>query len=465
MQGETDTAMAPQSDPAPHARVSPGAGCTTDEPARPPAPNGAGETSDAATHGSLAGTGAKRGRTDPWHLFTRSRSDRVLVGVAGGLAARAGADPLLIRLSLAVLTLANGLGVVLYLMAWALSAEPDADQPATAPARVAPRPRQIVAMGAIVLGGLLVTRDLGLWLGDAFVWPVALVASGSAVIWARSDESDRARWTQVGARLPGNPVEAVFAGRTSPLRVAVGGLLVAGGVAIFLAANQALAAARTAVLAIVVTTAGLAIILGPWILRLARQAGEERRRRIRSEERAEIAAHLHDSVLHTLALIERSDVAPELVSLARRQERDLRAWLNGRPPGEAATDLRGAIDALASHVEQHYRVVVDAVVVGDAVVDARMQALVLSLQEAAVNAARHSGAAHISVYVEVEDDVVTAFVRDQGSGFVPDAVPTDRRGIAESIAGRMRRQGGSAAIHSQPGDGTEVQLTMPRKGP
>ncbi|HEY6377832.1 MAG TPA: PspC domain-containing protein [Candidatus Dormibacteraeota bacterium] len=417
---------------------------------------------DSAAHGPAPGAPVAGGGAGRRHLFRRSGSDRVLVGVAGGLAELAGVDAVLLRLAFAVLTVASGLGVVLYLLAWALSAEPDAEPAAAAPARPAPRPRQIAALGAIVLGSLLVMRDLGLWLGDTLVWPVALAAAGSALIWARSGESDRARWTRVGARLPGNPIEAVFAGRTSPLRVAGGGLLVAGGMAIFLAANQALAAARTAVLAMVVTAVGLGIILGPWILRLAREATEERRRRIRSEERAEIAAHLHDSVLHTLALIERADVPAEIVSLARRQERDLRAWLNGRPFGDAATDLRGSVDALASYVEQMHHVTVDAVVVGDAPVDERMQALVLASQEAAINAARHSGAPRVAVYVEVEDDAVTAFIRDQGRGFATDTVPMDRRGIAESIVGRMRRHGGSATIQSRLGDGTEVQLVMPR---
>jgi signal transduction histidine kinase len=418
---------------------------------------------DSEPRGPAPGAPVAGGGAGRRHLFTRSRSDRVLVGVAGGLAELAGVDAVLLRLAFAVLTVASGLGVVLYLLAWALSAEPDADAAAVAPApaRTTPRPRQIAALGAIVLGSLLVMRDLGLWLGDTLVWPVALAAAGSALIWARSDERDRARWTRVGARLPGNPIEAVFAGRASPLRMAAGGLLVAGGMAIFLAANQALAAARTAVLAMVVTAVGLGIILGPWILRLAREAAEERRRRIRSEERAEIAAHLHDSVLHTLALIERADVPAEIVSLARRQERDLRAWLNGRPFGDVATDLRGSVDGLASYVEQMHHVTVDVVVVGDAPVDERMQALVLAIQEATINAARHSGAPRVAVYVEVEDDAVTAFIRDQGHGFATDTVPTDRRGIAESIVGRMRRHGGSATIHSRPGDGTEVQLVMP----
>jgi signal transduction histidine kinase/phage shock protein PspC (stress-responsive transcriptional regulator) len=395
-------------------------------------------------------------------LFTRSATDRVLVGVAGGLGAQVGVDAILVRLAFGVLTVASGLGIVLYLGAWGLSAEPDpaAPEPAT---REVPRPRQIAAFACIVLGLLLMLRDVGLWFGDTLVWPVALAAAGSALIWARSDERDRARWARVSAHIPGNPVEAVFAGRVSPMRVAAGGVLLAGGIALFLASNSTFAAARIVVLAAAATAAGLGLILGPWIFRLARDASEERRARIRSDERAEIAAHLHDSVLHTLALIQRAEVSPEIVSLARRQERELRSWLNrgAAPPPEQ--DLRGGVDALASEVERLHNVSVDAVVVGDIPLDERTRALLLAAHEAAVNAARHSGAQRVSVYVEAEPDVVTAFVRDQGGGFDVDAVPPDRRGIAESIVGRMRRYGGTATIVSRAGQGTEVQLTMPRQ--
>ena len=221
---------------------------------------------------------------------------------------------------------------------------------------------------------------------------------------------------------------------------------------------------RAALLAVVVTAAGLGLILGPWIVRLARDAAEERRQRIRSEERAEIAAHLHDSVLHTLALIQRSEAPVEITALARRQERELRAWLGGRPSVEAEVDLRGAVDAMASRVEENHHVTVDTVVVGDAPVDERVRALILACQEAVTNAGRHAGAPRVSLFLEADSDAITAYIRDQGRGFDPAAVPRDRRGIAESIVGRMRRQGGTATILSRPGEGTEVQLRLPRTG-
>ena len=419
----------------------------------------------SATH-DPGGTNAPREGSDQpeprgFRFVVRSRSDRVLTGTAAGLAEALGLDPLLVRLGLAVLTAAAGVGLVLYLTLWLLSVEPDATTPAAA-ARTRPRNLQIAAVACIVAGSMLILRDVGLWFGDALVWPVAVAAAGSALIWVRSDEADRHRWARISERLPGNPVVSVFGGRVSPLRVAGGGLLVAAGMTLFLVANRALATARTALLAVLVTAVGLGLILGPWILRLARDASEERRQRIRSEERAEIAAHLHDSVLHTLALIQRSEDPADVAALARRQERELRAWLDHRPTTSEQPDLRGAVDALASRVEELHHVTVDTVVVGDAPVTETVGALLLACQEAAINAARHSGSPRVSIYIECDSDGITAYVRDQGAGFDVNAVPPDRRGIAQSVIGRMHRHGGSATITSQPGHGTEVQLQLPR---
>ena len=419
----------------------------------------------SATHHPRDETGTPDGASPPgprrYRLVVRSRDDRVLTGTAAGLAEALGIEPLLVRLSFAVLTVAGGTGIVLYLVLWVLSAEPDTItlNPAI---RERPRTRQIAAVDCIVAGCMLVGRSTGLTFGAAFAWPVALAAAGSALIWARSDEGDRKRWARISERLPGNPVASVFGGRISPLRVAGGGLLIAAGMTLFLVVNGTLASARTAVLAVLVTAVGLGLILGPWILRLARDAGDERRQRIRSEERAEIAAHLHDSVLHTLALIQRSEDPADVAALARRQERELRAWLDHRPTASEPQDLRGAVDALASRVEELHHVTVDTVVVGDAPVTENVGALLLACQEAAINAARHSGSPRVSIYVEADDDGITAYVRDEGAGFDVNAVSPDRRGIAQSVIGRMRRHGGSATVTSQPGQGTEVQLQLPR---
>jgi signal transduction histidine kinase len=176
-----------------------------------------------------------------------------------------------------------------------------------------------------------------------------------------------------------------------------------------------------------------------------------------------MAAHLHDSVLQTLALIQRAKAPREMASLARTQERELRAWLYGRAPELTGVRLRDAIDSMAGRIEQQHQVNVDAVVVGDAEMDDGLRALVNAIAEAVANAAVHSGSTTISVYVEVEKERVSAFVRDHGSGFDPGVVPPDRRGIADSIIGRMERRGGTAEVHSRPSAGTEVVLRLPRR--
>jgi signal transduction histidine kinase/phage shock protein PspC (stress-responsive transcriptional regulator) len=392
--------------------------------------------------------------------FARSAEDRVLTGVAGGLGRRLGVDPLLVRAAFVLLAVAGGSGIGLYIVAWLLSHDPDG-----APAAAWPPPRattrRLLALGLIVAGGLMILREVGVWFGDTLVGPLTLALVGSALIWARSDEDDRARWSRMGRRLPATTVEAVLARPASLPRIVGGALLVVGGMGVFLVAHRTFTVAGTALLAMAVTAAGLGLILGPWIYRLGHAASEERRERTRSEERADMAAHLHDSVLHTLALIQRADAPPEVVSLARRQERELRAWLNGRVAEDGQESLGAAVDGLAARVEREHAVAVDAVVVGDRPVDERLRAVVLACQEAALNAARHSGAPRVSVYVESEPEAITAYVRDQGRGFDPGSVPADRKGIAESIRGRIHRVGGTAVVTSAPGQGTEVQLRVP----
>ena len=235
------------------------------------------------------------------------------------------------------------------------------------------------------------------------------------------------------------------------------------GTAIFLAANTSLQSLSNPVFPVAVTVAGLSLIFGPWLARLTRQTSEERRERIRSQERSEMAAHLHDSVLQTLALIQRADSPRRMATLARTQERELRAWLYGRT-GELDEDsLRAAIDALSGRVEQAHQVRVEAVVVGDIPLDDRVRALVQACGEAMINGAKHSGVQELSVYCEIEPDGVIAYIRDQGRGFDMDGITEDRHGIRESIFARMERHGGTASIVSTPGNGTEVHLRLPRK--
>jgi signal transduction histidine kinase len=382
----------------------------------------------------------------------------MVAGVAAGLGEQLGIDPFVVRLAFVVLATAGGAGLVAYILLWAL-AHNATGATADIPARK-PSLRQAVAVGFILIGLLLMLRAIGLWFADALTWPVAAAAIGSMIIWARSDESDRSRWRTVTSRWPSNPLEAVFSGRVSPARIAVGGLLVTGGMASFLAANDALPAARDLLVAIVVTVTGLGLILGPWMWRLGRQAVDERRQRIRSEERAEMAAHLHDSVLQTLALIQRSEKPREMVSLARLQERELRTWLYGMGSRADGGTLSSAIERIAARVEAQTHVSVDVVVVGDHPLDEATVALAHACGEAITNAAKHSGAASVSVYIEVDDGALTAYVRDRGSGFIPNGVAGDRRGIRDSIIARVERYGGQATISSAPGQGTEVRLRL-----
>jgi signal transduction histidine kinase len=292
--------------------------------------------------------------------------------------------------------------------------------------------------------------------GNLF-WPIVLGAIGFAVIWARSGD-ERRRWDPAN---PGSPLASVLSGGRPLARLIGGAALILIGMAIVLAATTDLGGVMNVTLAVIVTIGGLALVFGPWVWNLGQELIAERTSRVRSEARAEMAAHLHDSVLQTLALIQRAREPREMAMLARTQERELRAWLYGRAPSIPGVRLRDALDAMAGRIERGQAVKIETVVVGDAAMDEPLRALVAATSEATLNAARHSGAPEVSVYVEVEPDAVTAFVRDQGAGFDPAAVSEDRRGIADSIVARMDRHGGSAEIVSG-NDGTEVRLRLPR---
>jgi signal transduction histidine kinase len=237
-------------------------------------------------------------------------------------------------------------------------------------------------------------------------------------------------------------------------------LVIAAGF-VFLQATGALGAARDVLLAVVAAVVVLGVIFAPWIVRLVRSLTHERAERIRSQERAEVAAHLHDSVLQTLAMVQRRAGDPgEVASLARRQERELRAWLAGRPaPGQAAR-LAPALEAAAAEVEESHGVPVEVVVVGDRDLDARHDAVVAAAREAMTNAAKFGGGSPVDVYAESSGSRTQVFVRDRGPGFDPEAIPADRRGVRESIVGRMERHGGRARVTSAPGAGTEVEILL-----
>jgi signal transduction histidine kinase/phage shock protein PspC (stress-responsive transcriptional regulator) len=378
----------------------------------------------------------------------RSGRDRVVTGVAGGAARRLGVDAHALRVALGLTAFTGGVGVVVYAGLAALSTAPPSDEP-PAPAT---EPRRQLAFGCAVGAVLLWLRTIGLWPGDGLMLPAALVGAASVVVWHRAGASSVAA----------DPFERLLSGRAGPVRLGVGIVLVAAGL-VALAGGRGAGSLSRAAAALALALGGAAVAVGPFVGRLVQQVSDEQRQRIRTEERAEVAAHLHDSVLQTLALMQRSTDDPRrLVLLARRQERELRSWLFDGRVGPAAGTVAGDADAMAADVELDHGVTVELVVVGDAPSDERSGALLAAAREATVNAAKHAGVDVVRLYVEVEPDALVAYVRDTGQGFVRDTVDADRRGIVESIEGRLTRVRGSASLDTASGVGTEWELRVPR---
>ncbi len=404
----------------------------------------------------------------------------MLAGVCGGVARAVGLDPLVVRVAVVALTVAGGTGALLYVAAWLFLPE-EGSAGSLAQAAVRDRGRdlaEVLAIGSIVLGGLLLVRATGIWFNDGVVWPILLAGIGLAVIWRQASDEDRSSLLRLvddrpslrGADRrprPGATGSDLRLRRGALARVVLGVALVVGGVAAFLAASDAFSAVRQGLLATVGIVGGLALITGPFWLRMGRDLAQERRQRIRSEERAEFAAHLHDSVLQTLALIQRNADDPRaIVTMARRQERELRGWLfeNDQDPA-AADSLAAALTRAGEEVEGRHGISIDVVAVGDLPLDDRLRALVAAAREAMVNAAKWSGDETVSVYAEVRDGEASVFVRDWGAGFDLDRVAADRHGVRESIVDRMARHGGRAVVKTTPGEGTEVELRMAGVGP
>jgi signal transduction histidine kinase len=396
----------------------------------------------------------------------RDRSGGWIGGVCAGIARRYGIDPALVRLAFVVATAAGGFGIALYALGWLVIPAGEAR----------PRRRLATGRGAIevafgtvllLISALLALRELGVWFSDAIVWPLVLIAGGGVLIWRGS-----ATAAPPPAEAPTAPLVRGKPGRRTEMaraaaaisRTGLGiALVIAAGFA-FLQSTGALSAARDVILAVVAVVVVLGAIFAPWIVRLVRSLTEERAERIRSQERAEMAAHLHDSVLQTLALVQRRSTDPqEVAALARRQERELRAWLAERPPPGRAATLAPALEAAAAEVEERHGVPVEVVVVGERDLDPPAEALVAAAKEAMTNAAKFGAGSPVDVYAESNASAVRVFVRDRGPGFDPAALPPDRRGVRESIVGRMERHGGRARIASDPDTGTEVELELPAR--
>ena len=412
----------------------------------------------------------------PTPKLYRRRGGRLVAGVCGGIADHLGVSVLWVRLVFAVLTAFGGSGVLAYGLLWIFAPQNSGAEPPTSA-----RERQ-QGLGLIILGvGLAVVVGL---LGVLPTWltgPVGVALVGAAVVWREADESQRRRWRE-GARSGVAGVVLGGGGRAAVVRIVSGAALVVIGAVVFLSGSGSLSDLQFALLSTLTALIGAAVLTVPWWMRLVRDLNTERAGRIRSQERAEIAAHLHDSVLQTLALIQKQAGAErEVLRLARGQERELRTWLygpggygrDGEPaapgapgagPGpERPRTLSAQLAQACGEVEDTFAIKVQHVVVGDCELDERLSAQLAAAREAVVNAAKHAGVAEVSVYAEVEPEQVALFVRDRGAGFDPDAVPADRHGLADSIRGRMERHGGSVRLKTSPGAGTEVQLDMPRR--
>ncbi|PFG33931.1 phage shock protein C (PspC) family protein [Sanguibacter antarcticus] len=411
----------------------------------------------------------------------RPPGNRLLGGVCLGAAAHLDLPVRSVRFMATLLALAGGLGVVAYVFLWVTVPTGDpvaiaAEQRDPALTRIASRSQPAwsargqdrwanVPVRDILVGSLLVVAAvalvasrLGVTIEWSWVLPVLIALVGVAIAWSQLDESERGRWlTRAGGRTP-NVV----------LRLTGGIVLVLVGVLLLVSQDMSGSEIIPAVVAALAVLAGVALVLAPWWLRLRRELGEERAARERANERADIAAHLHDSVLQTLALIQRSSArSGEVTRLARNQERELREWLYQDRPA-AGTSLAADVTTLVAEVENTLTersggdepVSIDVVVVGDCPPSEATSALLQAAREALVNAVVHGGPP-VSLYLEVSEDAAEVYVRDRGTGFDVDLIPHDRFGVRESIIGRVQRKGGDATVVSHGDRGTEIALRMP----
>ncbi|MEU3494188.1 ATP-binding protein [Kitasatospora cineracea] len=434
----------------------------------------------------------------PYRRLYRSPHGRILGGVCQGLATHLGVPVTWVRLAFIVLFFSEGIGALLYAAFWVVvplginqavpgaapARRPAADpgrfgwlrdllertfhgeQDAPAAAGDGPAPAgartgrggsmgQLFALVALVIGVMALLSALGIQTAKPYVWPLLAVGIGVALVWRQADDS---RWQSWFGPTPGSR-------RGAYLRVLAGALLVVAGIIGYFVTQGVDSPVALVIESSLAVVAGVLVLGGPSMLRMWQDLGAERTARIRAQERAEIAAHVHDSVLHTLTLIQRRAEDPkEVLRLARAQERELRLWLY-RP--EAAAEA--APDTLAEHlreivaeVEDRHGVHLELVCVGDCPMDEKIASQMQAAREAMVNAAKYGGGGPVQVYAEVEGRTVSVFVRDHGPGFDPDDLPEDRMGVRESIIGRMRRNGGTARVRPAPDGGTEVELEMER---
>jgi signal transduction histidine kinase len=401
----------------------------------------------------------------------RDPADRLGGGVAAGVAAWRGFSPNVVRIVFVLAALVSaGWGVPLYVAAWLFMPAKDAETNIFSKARTdAAGIRLAVGLGSLLIFILLIAGALnGGWFINS-AWPQVFSVAGLVLIWRNASEEEQATLRHLLEPLGAAAGDATHQGnwrrRGTILRLALAGVLLAGGLGWLFSTHASLALLRP-LGGVLLVTVGIVLILGPWWLRIIRELAVERQAKARAEERVDIAARVHDSVLQTLALIQRRAEDPQkVIQLARMQERELRTWLfEGKDPNEEEEVLTvtAEVRKIQEDIESGYGVPVEAVTVGDCDLDDNLSALMAAAREATVNAAKWSGASVISLFAEVEPAEVAIVVRDRGKGFDPETVPEDRKGLAESVRGRMARRGGTATVNSALGEGTKITLKMAR---
>jgi signal transduction histidine kinase len=399
--------------------------------------------------------------------FQRSTGDSILGGVCAGLAARLAVKTAVVRVAAVVSIFLGGFGILAYMAMWVFV--PVADEEESIASRVVGERRElqiVLALSSALFAVLLVTRSLGV--SDLGVPTLTLLvgAMGALVVWRGASTAETTRLRERLNAAPG--VAGAHSGwRRMAVRTGTGIVLVLVGVGELSRTGSFSGAALGVFVGTMLFIGGFLVLFAPWWIRTLRDLSTERRERVRAQERADMAAHVHDSVLQTLSLIQKAAGDPrEVVRLARSEERELRYWLFnperlGRH-GQRPESLAEAVAVIEREVEDSFGVGVELILVGDCPMDDGLSALVGACHAATVNAAKWSGCAQVAVFVEVERSTVSAYVRDLGVGFDPALVPGDRQGIACSMVERMERAGGSVAVHSTPGVGTEVELVLPR---
>jgi signal transduction histidine kinase len=402
----------------------------------------------------------------------RDPADRLGGGVAAGVAAWRGFNVTTIRIVFVLIALVSGGWFVpVYVAGWlflpAVGEQASIGSKARSDARGIRLAIGLTSLLTLVL--LAVSALNGGWF-VGWAWPQVFSVAGLVLIWRNAPEDEQATLRRLLEPIE-TAADSSARGKWSALRLVLAGALLLGGVVWLFSAHKSLALLQP-LGGVVLVIAAIVLILGPWWLRIARDLVLERQAKVRLEERVDIAARVHDSVLQTLALIQRrADDPQKVIQLARLQERELRSWLfEGRDPNETEADLTltGGVRQIQQDIEARYGVPVEAVTVGDCELDDNLSALLAAAREATVNAAKWSGASVISLFAEVEPGEVSLVVRDKGKGFDPEAVPADRKGLAESVHGRMTRRGGTVTVITALGEGTKVTLkmarTMPRGG-